>query len=524
MRKVFLSIFLIVTVFVNNYKLNAQGLTSSQIDSLVNSTLEKLPQAGIAIAVVKDGKVIHSKGYGVASVETGQKVDENTLFAIASNTKAFTSAALAILVDENKLSWNDKVVQYIPEFKMYDPYITKHFTIQDLLTHRSGLGLGAGDLMIFPDGSDFTIQDVFKSFQFQIPVSEFRTQYDYDNLLYIVAGEVIKRISGIEYTLFIKTRILDPLGMINSAPAFGMINKKSNIAAPHSFEKGVLRQINTYLHDLTNAAGGIYSSADDLSKWLLIQLNNGKYGGNLEKQLFSENAQQEMWKPHTNKSFKIIPDKRYKNHFSAYGLGWEISDYCGYIKLSHGGGVPGMLSQTTIIPELNLGVVVLTNSQPGGLSYFTLTWAILDSYLDVEKRDWIKLAEQSLNRMQNNVDSVSVAVWDTVEKSKAKKIDFNYYLGTYEDNWFGKVEIVENNGELWFKSLRSPKLTGQMFYYKDTTFAIKWNYTDMPCDAFATFNCNTKGKATSIKMKGISPNIDFSFDFQDLNLIRVDKN
>jgi CubicO group peptidase (beta-lactamase class C family) len=501
--------------------LNSQVLTSLQIDSIVEKSMEVLPQAGIAIAVVKDGKIVHSKGYGFTSIETQNKVDENTLFAIASNTKAFTSAALAILVDENKLSWDDKVVDFIPEFRMYDPYVTENFSILDLLTHRSGLGSGAGDLMIFPDGSDFTVNDVVRSFQYQSPVSAFRTTYDYDNLLYIVAGEVVKRVSGTEYTTFVQTRILTPLGMINSASSFAMIRNRSNIAAPHSLENGALRQINTYSHNLTNPAGGIYTSINDLSKWLLVQLNRGRYGEELEKELFSEAAQMEMWKPHTNINFRLIADGRYNKHFTAYGLGWEISDYCGYVALSHGGGLPGMLSQTTLIPELNLGVTVLTNSQPGGLSYFTLTWAILDSYLGVEKRDWIAFAEETLQASQSDADSVTSAVWETVEKSKTQHIDLGSFTGTYRDDWFGKVEIIEEGGRLWFHSLRSPKLSGEMFYYKASTFVIKWNYTDMPCDSFAIFNYDTEGKAVSIIMRGISPEIDFSFDFQDLNLARV---
>ena len=254
----------------------------------------------------------------------------------------------------------------------------------------------------------------------------------------------------------------------------------------------------------------------------MLQLNNGKYGKNLEKQLFSQTVQQEMWKPYTPISFKVVPDKRYKNHFVAYGLGWKVSDYCGYITLSHGGGLPGMLSQTTIIPELNLGIVVLTNTQPGGLSHITLTRAILDSYLGVEQKDWIASADRALKSTKNNVDSVRVTVWKTVEKSKTKQTNFNDYIGTYGDPWFGKVVIFEKEGKLWFQSLRSPKLTGQMFYYKATTFAVKWNYTDIPCNALATFNFGTEGKATAIKMKGISPNIDFSFDFHDLNLMRLD--
>jgi len=185
-----------------------QGISSAQIDVLVKRVLETTPSVGIAIAVVKDGKVVHSKGYGLKSIEDGTKVDEQTLFAIASNSKAFTAAALAILVDDGKLKWEDKVIDHIPEFKMYNDYVTTNFTIVDLLTHRSGLGLGAGDLMIFPGGADFTIEDVLNSFQYQKATSAFRTKYDYDNLLYIVAGEVVARISGMSWENFIKTYIL----------------------------------------------------------------------------------------------------------------------------------------------------------------------------------------------------------------------------------------------------------------------------------------------------------------------------
>ena len=207
---------LLVSIFFLGNLAYSQALTSKQIDSLVNKTMEVMPLAGIAVAVVKDGKVIHSKGYGVTSIKTKEKVDENTLFAIASNSKSFTTAALAILVDEGKLSWQDKVVDYIPEFKMYDPYVTANFNIQDLLTHRSGMGLGAGDLMFFPDGSNFTIKDILKSFQYQKPVSAFRTKFDYDNLLYLVAGEVIARVSGMSWAEFVEKKIMKPLGMSRS--------------------------------------------------------------------------------------------------------------------------------------------------------------------------------------------------------------------------------------------------------------------------------------------------------------------
>jgi len=521
-NKLKLSSLLLISFLVCNFSTIAQGIKSSQIDSLVMKSFEISPQqAGIAIAVVKDGEVIHAKGYGFTSIENKNRIDENTLFAIASNSKAFTSTALAILVDEGKLKWTDKVVDYIPEFKMYSPYVTENFNIQDLLTHRSGLGLGAGDLMITPDGNDFTINDVLNSFQYQKPVSAFRTKYDYDNLLYIVAGEVISRISGVSWTDFVENRIMKPLGMNRSAGSYQSLIDKTNIALPHSVENGELKQIETYSHDLTNGAGGIYASVGDLSKWMRLHLNDGKFGKDLEQKLFSEQIHAQLWKAYTNIGFNTKPALPYKTHFYAYGLGWDLRDMAGYVVVEHEGGLPGMLSRTILIPELNVGIVVLTNSDPGGLSYRSIAQQILDSYLNVEKKDWISYAAKIIEKSKSESDSVTTEVWNTVAKANSKGLNIDNYTGTYRDKWFGDIQITSENGKLWLKSLRSPKLTGEMFYYKANTFAIKWNYKDMPCDAFAMFNLDENGNAISIKMKGISPNIDFSFDFQDLELKRV---
>ncbi|CDF78896.1 beta-lactamase [Formosa agariphila KMM 3901] len=478
---------------------------------------------GMAIAIVKDGKVVHSKGYGLKSIETKDKVDDNTLFSIASNSKAFTGAALAILVDEGKLSWDDHVVDYIPEFKMYDDYVTTNFTITDLLTHRSGLGLGAGDLMIFPDTGDFTIDDIIKSFQYQTPTSAFRTQYDYDNLLYLVAGEVIYRVSGTSWADFIQTRIFDPLDMKTAKPLINRIPKNANVAMPHNSYNNEIKELSPYDGgDLVGAAGGINAGVNDLTKWMLVQLNKGKYGDNLSKTLFSEAVQKQMWSPITMTGYNIYGDGRRDNHFSAYGLGWKISDVKGKIMVSHTGGLTGMLSRTMLIPELNLGIVVLTNTDPGGYAFYAVPETILDMYLGLDKKDWVtELSEYSKSKEKDG-DAVTKAVWETVEANKKIKIDKNKYLGTYNDPWFGDITITEKNDSLWFTSKRSPKLNGPMFFYKATTFAVKWEFTGMPCDAFATFNLNEEGKAMQIKMKGISPNIDFSFDFHDLNLERID--
>ncbi|MCR9172102.1 MAG: serine hydrolase [bacterium] len=491
------------------------------IDSVVNASLESVEQAGIAVAVVQDGEVIHSKGYGLASLETGAKVDENTLFSIASNSKAFTTASLGMLVDQGKLNWNDKVVDIIPEFRMYDPYVTEHFTIVDLVTHRSGLGLGAGDLMFIPDGSNFKVEDVLSSFQYQEPVSEFRTKYDYDNLLYIVAGEVIRRVSGKPWDEFVEQEIMAPLGMKRSAGYLENLKSNKNIAQPHSTENGKLEQINEYKdpNKIFGPAGGIYASVADLTHWMQMQLNSGTYNGDT---LLQAETQAKMWQMQTLIWSSAIGQGVYNTHYNAYGLGWDLEDKNGFSIVSHTGGMPGMLSHTVLIPELNVGIVVLTNTAPGGLAFVSVMNEIVDAYIDADDADWMARIDGYLKRSASDADEVVDAVWETCKNAKTDDLKLEDFEGVYRDDWFGEVEIENRDGKLWFVSKRSPRLTGEMFYYQANTFAIKWNYREMNCDAFASFTLDENGTATEIKMKGISPNIDFSFDFHDLDLKRVE--
>lgn len=492
-------------------------LSSRQVDSLIKSAMSKFNVAGVAVAIVKDGKIFYEKGYGVRSITTKLPVDEHTNFQIASNSKSFTTAALSILMDEGKLNWKDKVTTYLPEFKMYNDYVTENFLVEDLLCHRSGLGLGAGDLMDFPDGSDFTIKDKLSMFQYFKPQSNFRTQFDYDNQLYFIAGELIARVSGMTWEKFIQTRILDPLQMTNSFSSLEAIKDTRNLATPHSTETGTIRTIPAFKLQINGAAGGIVSNVDDISKWMITQINKGKYGANLEKQLFSEARQKEMWTIHTVTD--VNPDPHYNTHFGGYGLGWILRDIKGNLWVFHSGGLPGMLTFVSIIPDLKLGIVILTNTaDDGGALFSAINKTIIDSYLGLDKFDWIDKYSKDMNASKNSADSVVTKVWQTVAAAKNTKINAADYTGIYEDKWFGKIEVFLKGDQLWFKAFRSPKLNGPMSFYKANSFVIKWEYQDMNCDAFAMFNMDENGKAQSIKMKGISPSIDFSFDFQDLDL------
>jgi CubicO group peptidase (beta-lactamase class C family) len=499
---------------------NAQPLTSQQIDALAERSLKAFNVPGIAVAVIKDGKVIHSKGYGVRSLKTQEKVDENTLFGIASNSKAFTAAALGILIDEGKLKWDDKVRDYIPEFKLYSPYVSEEFTIRDLLTHRSGLGLGAGDLMFFPDSSDFVLKDIIYNLRFLKPVSGFRTKYDYDNNLYIVAGEVIARVSGKSWDDFVEERIMAPLGMTHSAASFDRLKDKSDIIDAHAPVDGKVQVIARSTVKVGHSAGGINSSIADLSKWVLLHLAHGKYGEGGNKTLFSENVHEEMWTPQT-----IIPVRNpgaYNTHFAAYGLGFGIADVKGYKQLSHTGGLEGMVTQITMIPELNLGIIVLTNQQEGG-AFVSITNQIKDAYFNITGTD--RVTEYSSNRSKSvaAANKITDSIWNEIklaQKTRTAKIDNTLYTGAYKDSWFGEVTISVKNDKLWFDSKRSPKLTGEMFPYKGNSFVVKWRDRSMDADAFVNFSLDMEGKASGMKMQAISPLTDFSFDFQDLDFVR----
>ncbi|WMW82466.1 serine hydrolase [Undibacterium cyanobacteriorum] len=501
-------------------------LTAEQIDSLVERTLKTFNVPGISVAVIKDDKVVHAKGYGVRSIRSKLPMQTDTMVGIASNSKAFTAAALAILVDEGKLQWGDKVNNIIPEFKLYNPYVTEEFTVLDLMTHRSGMGLGAGDLMFFPDGSDFTIKDVIHNLRYLKQTSSFRSQFDYDNNLYIVAGEVIKRVSGLSWEDFIEQRIMRPLGMQHSAASISRLNKKDNQVEPHVPVNGALQIVPFKPNEVINAAGGIYSNIDEMSHWVRMQLNRGRYGHELQQRLFSEKVQHEMWSPHT-----IIPmgpvGGSYNTHFTTYGIGWDVRDVKGYKQVSHTGGLLGMVTQVTMIPELKLGIVVLTNQEQGA-AFTAITNTIKDSYLGMPVVDRIKENADRVQKRDEEANKITAEVWKSIDaqmKANGKvKLDVTPYVGVYKDDWFGEVSISVNKvGQLQWASKRSPALIGDLSFYRGSSFVVKWHDRSFNADAFVNFQLDTDGNAQKITMKAISPLTDFSFDFHDLELRRVEQ-
>ena len=356
-----LKIFLLFVLFVLPTFIFAQNYDAKLAE--INLYAEKVRRdwnvPGFAVAIVKDDKVIFAKGYGVRTLGKPEKVDDNTIFAIASNSKAFTTAGLAILVDEGKLKWDDKVTKYLPDFQMPDAFVTSEITVRDLVSHRSGLGTFSGDLLWYE--TTYTDDEVLSRIKYLKPVNGFRATYGYQNLMFMTAGKVLEKVSGKTWQDFVKERILLPLGMTRTTAS--VKDLKSNVSSPHNESGGKLRSLPPGNVDSARAAAGLNSSVAELAQWLRLQLGRGTFNG---KQIFSTKQSQEMWQQNlpiqiSDGGMKFNPTR----HFNGYGLGWFLNDYQGRKVVSHGGGLDGMISQTAMMPEENLGVVILTNSETG---------------------------------------------------------------------------------------------------------------------------------------------------------------
>src|SRR5438445_4191986 len=334
----------------------AQAGPPADVDSFVARSMKTFDVPGLAIAIVKDGKVVMAKGYGVRKMGEAAPVDENTLFGIGSNTKAFTTAALASLVDEGKISWADRVYERLQGFAMYDPYVSHEMTIRDLLTHRSGMGLGEGDLLFWPH-STYKREEIIYKLRFMKPATSFRSKYAYDNLLYIAAGQIIPAVTGKSWEEYVTEKILKPLGMKTTTLSNAHFPAGAHVAWPHSKIGGPLRPIDFVELDNAAPAGSINSSVAEMSRWLMLQLNRGKFPDS-DAHLFSEQRSREMWSAET-----ILPIRERKGaleklepKFAAYGLGWGLRDYQGRKLVGHTGGVGGFVSSVMLVTGERLGV------------------------------------------------------------------------------------------------------------------------------------------------------------------------
>lgn len=463
------------------------------LDAYVQQVLKTFEVPGVSIAIVKDGKVLSTKGYGVRKIGDPTAVNDSTLFSIASNSKAFTASALAILVGEGKLKWEDKVVKYLPWFKLYDNYVTEHLTIRDLLVHHSGLPAYANDMLLFPP-STFTRKELLQKLK-DVPLKHnFRSVYAYDNILYLAAGEVIETVSGIVWEDFVRQRIFDVVGMKHSISRFSTLKEQKNVAYSHVKRNGQLRVIDNFFEqnigDAGNPAGGIASSATDMAKWVLTQLDSGRTPTGAE--LFNPTATEELWKivrpmPITKEASWLAPNQK---HFYGYALGFRTYDYRGQQVVGHGGLLTGFVSQIAMVPQLKLGIVVLTNQLSSG-AYWAIINHILDYYLHAPTFDWIAGYKKEADR--------SLAKQDSVERQKKKLIpDPNLkrslplpaYAGVYQDHLLGTVNILEQADTLRIRFLKSPHLNATLTHFHGDLFKLNYLNTSRGAGPMLSFALN----------------------------------
>jgi CubicO group peptidase (beta-lactamase class C family) len=502
--------------------LPAFASAQSNLDAVVERCRKEFNVPGIAVAVVKDGKVLLAKGYGVRKVGDPASVTARTLFGIASNSKVFTAAALAQLVDEGKLDWNDRVVDRLPGFQMSDAYVTREMRIRDLLCHRSGLGLGAGDLMFWP-ASDLTEEDIQRRLRFVPLATSFRSAYAYDNILYNVAGGVLKQVGGKPWAEVMRTRFFEPLGMKDSRTSVKDLRSGDDAATPHALADGKLVPLPFEVLDNNAPAGAIVSSVEDLSKWVIALLAQGDLGGG--KRLFSELQARRLSAPLTilGTGPKEGPLKEAAPTMAAYAMGLQVQDYRGTRMVWHTGGLAGLVSRVTMLPDLKLGVIVLTNAESGE-AFDAITHTVLDHHLAAPAKDWV--AAYATVKAEEDAKAKAAVAQGAAKRDATSKpsLPLAAFAGRYRDPWYGDVVLEMKGDRLHLRFTHTPALQADLDHWQQDTFVARWPDRSMDADAFLSFALNPDGSVREIRMRPVSPTTDFSYDFQDLRLTPVPAN
>ncbi|HYD28614.1 serine hydrolase [Brevundimonas sp.] len=506
------------------------------VDAYVKACMAAFPdQPALSVAVVKDGAPVLTRGYGVKRQGQAARAEEHTLFAIASNTKNVTSAALAMMVDEGKVKWDEPVKTYLPGFTLSDPVIGERITVRDTISHRAGFGLGAGDLLFWPN-SDRSREEVLAAVPFVPIEDQFRGQYHYNNLMFVVAGAVLEAVSGMRWERFIQTRILDRVGMGETVPMTSLADPARS-ALPHARVgpplryQGEMVQIAESIAEVWNwdsaaAAGGICTTATDWAKWIGVRLAMGELPDGTR--LFSEAAAKEMWRPNIIIGSSEGPTAELPGRAiaSTYAMGFQVQDYRGERMITHGGGSPGGISATVLIPGRDAGFSIFSNAEESFLLR-ALRSGIADIVMGKTGFDWIADSV----RLRDEGDAKSIAAAAEIDAKQAAgaapSLPLEAYAGTWRDPWYGDIVIEtrttgrgrSRKSGLWLDFTHTPALKGPLEPYDGETMRTRFP-DKREEDTFVTFKIEN-GRPVSATMKAVSPDADFSYDFHDLRLTKV---
>lgn len=481
-----------------------KGLPSSAkdplkgLDAYILKAMKDWELPGLAVAVVKDDKVVLAKGYGVKEIGKSDPVNENTLFAIGSNGKAFTATALALLVQDKKLSWDDPVIDHLQGFQLFDPYVTRELMVRDLLSHRSGLGR-RGDALWY--GQDYGRDEILRRIRFLKPDSSFRSQFGYQNIMVLAAGQIIPSVMKVTWDEFIKERLFKPLEMIRSNTSTKDLQGIDNVATPHTKKDGKVVAIPYRNIDNIAPAGAINSSVVEMANWHRFQLGNGKFGG---KQILDPAILQVTHDPHI--VMPVGPDEKKdfpSTHFVAYGLGWVLQDYRGRLIIWHNGGIDGMLSHQGFLPEENLGIVVLTNSDSSGLDA-ALFYRIVDMFLGDPIKDWSGASLSQAKESEAKAEEAEEAVKSSRVLNTKPSLEIGAYCGKYENEMYGRAEVKSEAGKLILYFNSKPAGTLEHWHYDIFRISDKavepLQFSGLLNDAFVRFTLNIQAKASALEI------------------------
>ncbi|TQM16915.1 CubicO group peptidase (beta-lactamase class C family) [Pseudoxanthomonas sp. 3HH-4] len=486
-------------------------------DAAVEQTFEHYRLPGLAVGVIEDGEIVYTRTLGEVRAGGGEKIDNDTLFKIASNSKAMTAGVLARLVDAGKLKWDDPVTKYLPQFRMHDPWVTQQMQVRDLLIHNSGLGLGAGDLMLWPEPNQFTRADIIAGLAHLKPTHSFRANYAYDNLLYVVAGEVAAAAGGAPYEELLKRELFQPLGMRRCQVGEWNRAQVGNVAQPHmrtAQGNRVIREDAEVVPDLTSmAAGGIRCSLDDMLVWMDMWLSPERTPAWL-----SPAQRKAVWTAHMPMPVNARMRAWDNSHFSAYGYGWRLSDVDGIWKVAHTGTLAGMYSSVILLPDQRTGIVILINGE--GEAARTVLGQVLTKHFTAPGTSPTVAHYAALLDKERTGERATRPKPDTGHRTRATVRAMAPWMGHYRDPWFGEVTLCATGDRVRFSAARSPMLTGTVMRV-DERWLVDWDEDSVDAEPWLHFTPAQAGSDAGLKLSHVDPEADFSYDYADLDFHRT---
>src|SRR5438105_454703 len=462
-------------------------------DQYITKTMQDWKVPGLAIAVVKDDSIMFMKGFGTRTMGTAQPVDEHTLFAIGSSSKAFTATLVAMMVDQGKMHWDDAATTYLPGVQLFDPYVTRELTVRDLLTHRSGLT--RGDLMWY--ATDYNRDEILRRVRFLKPTWSVRSRFGYQNIMYLAAGQAVAHVAGTSWDELVRERIFTPLGMTESNTSTRDLAGKPNVATPHTDVNDTLIVVPWHNIDNIGPAGSINSNVSDMIKWVRFQLAQGSVKG---KALVSPSALGE-----THTAQMVIPvgaDAKQLNpftHLETYGMGWFLSDYRGRELDQHGGNIDGMSAMVALMPEEKLGMVILTNANGSPVPTIAM-YRVIDALLNEPARDWNAEYRKQFDKFRAQAKEAEQKRLAQRTMGTKPSLPLDRYAGVYSDSMYGDASVRFVNGAL--RMSYGTSFDGELEHWHYDTFRAKWQNHALAA-TFVTFALAADGKVRSVDFEGI---------------------